>query len=51
VLPRSFAPSRPVGGGVRTAIWQYRFSCFALGGHQGLVDLDVATQEAFDEMW
>jgi hypothetical protein len=51
VMPRSFAASRPIGGGVRTVIWQYRMNCYRIAGRTGLIDMDVALPEAFNEMW
>ena len=53
VLPRRFAASDPVDGGVRTKIWQYRLNCYRQfgGGRTGLIDMNVALPEAFREMW
>ena len=51
VMPRSFAASSPVGGGINTVIWQYRMNCYRIAGGTGLIDMNVALPEAFDEMW
>jgi hypothetical protein len=47
-VPESFQGSSTLGGQTRTVVWQYGMGCPNLAE---LVDMDLATQEGFDEMW
>lgn len=47
-VPDSFQGYSSHGGLTRTVVWQYGMNCPNLGR---LVDMDLATQEGFDEMW
>ncbi|RMF83964.1 MAG: DUF1906 domain-containing protein [Nitrospinota bacterium] len=53
IIPPSFGGVGPVGSLLTdTVIWQYRFSAFwERGRHGGTVDLDVALELAYQEMW
>jgi hypothetical protein len=53
IVPQAFGAVGPVGAMLTdTVIWQYRFSAFwALGGRRGTVDLDLATETGYHEMW
>lgn len=47
----SFKPTTPLRVENTTVIWQYAIDCMKLGGRIGLVDLNLATQQALDTMW
>lgn len=47
-VPDSFQGYSTQDGRTRTVVWQYGMNCSNLGR---LVDMDLATQEGFDDMW
>lgn len=53
IIPDSFGAVGPAGAILsRTVLWQYRFGAFwAEGSSRGLVDLDLALDVAYAEMW
>jgi hypothetical protein len=53
IIPQSFGAVGPVGTMLSdTVIWQYRFGAFwASGAQRGSVDLDLATELGYQEMW
>ncbi len=53
IIPDSFGAVGPVGAMLnRTVLWQYRFGAFwAEGTTRGMVDLDLALEAGYAEMW
>ena len=49
-IPTDFQAVGPAGQFIRTAVWQYRLNC-PLGTDHPLVDMDLATDEGFADMW
>lgn len=47
-VPDSFQASSTLGGLTRSVVWQYGMACPNVGG---LIDMDVATDQGFEEMW
>ena len=53
IIPPNFGAVGPTGSMLTdTVIWQYRFGAFwAEGGRRGTVDLDLALEHAYRDMW
>lgn len=53
IIPSGFGAVGPSGSMLtNTVIWQYRFGAFwAEGGRRGTVDLDLALERAYQNMW
>ncbi len=52
VIPTAFGAIGPAGVLLEVAVWQYRLGCpLGTHAHHGLVDLDLATDRGYADMW